>query len=193
MPLDFVEYPSQFNEMWAREPAVLGHFARHYETGEPMPQALLAKVLAAQKFGQGYATTEYIAAAMLDQAWFQISVAQAPAAQDVAAFEAAALHKSGLDYPAVPPRYSSTYFSHVFALGYSSGYYAYLWSEVLARDTGEWFHTHGGLTRASGDILRAKVLSRGRSADPDKLFQDFYGRAPDIRPLLEYKGLTESH
>jgi len=193
LPRDFLEYPSQFNEMWAREPAVLRHFARHYKTGEPMPTALLDKVLAAQKFGQGYATTEYIAAAMLDQSWYQISVAQAPAAKDVAAFEAAALYKSGLDYPAVPPRYRSTYFSHIFALGYSSSYYAYLWSEVLARDTGEWFHTHGGLTRANGDILRAKVLSRGRSVNPDKLFQDLYGRAPDIRPLLEYRGLTESH
>jgi peptidyl-dipeptidase Dcp len=193
VPLDFLEYPSQYNEMWAREPAVLRHFARHYETGEPMPQALLDKVLAGQKFGQGYAMTEYVAAAMLDQSWHQIGVAQAPAAKDVAAFEAAALHKSGLDYPAVPPRYRSMYFSHIFALGYSSGYYAYLWSEVLARDTGEWFHLHGGLTRANGDILRAKVLSRGRSADPDKLFQDFYGRAPDIRPLLEYRGLTDSH
>ena len=190
VPPDFVEYPSQFNEMWAREPAVLRHFARHYRTGEPMPQALLDKVLAAQKFGQGYATTEYIAAAMLDQSWYQISMAQAPAANDVAAFEAAALHKGGLDYPAVPPRYRSTYFSHIFALGYSSGYYAYLWSEVLARDTGEWFHLHGGLTRANGDILRAKVLSRGRSVDPDRLFQDFYGGEPDIRPLLEYRGLT---
>lgn len=193
MPLDFLEYPSQYNEMWAREPAVLRHFARHYETGEPMPAALLDKVLAGQKFGQGYATTEYVAAAMLDQSWHKISVAQAPAAKDVAAFEAAALHKSGLDYPTVPPRYRSTYFSHIFANAYSSGYYAYLWSEVLARDTGEWFHLHGGLTRANGDILRAKVLSRGRSADPDKLFQDFYGHAPDIRPLLEYRGLTETH
>ena len=193
VPRDFVEYPSQYNEMWAREPAVLAHFARHYKTGEPMPQALLNKVLAAQKFGQGYATTEYVAAAMLDQSWHQISVAQAPAAKDVAAFEAAALHERGLDYPAVPPRYHSTYFSHIFAGGYSSGYYAYLWSEVLARDTGEWFHSHGGLTRANGDILRAKVLSRGRSADPDELFRDFYGRAPDIHPLLEYRGLTENH
>lgn len=192
VPLDFVEYPSQCNEMWTREPAVLRHFARHYKTGEPMPLALLDKVLAAQKFGQGYAMTEYVAAAMLDQSWYQISVAQAPPAKDVAGFEAAALHKSGLEYPAVPPRYRSTYFSHIFVLGYSSGYYAYLWSEVLARDTGEWFHTHGGLKRANGDIFRAKVLSRGRSVDPDKLFQDLYGRAPDIRPLLEYRGLTES-
>jgi peptidyl-dipeptidase Dcp len=189
VPRDFVEYPSQYNEMWAREPAVLAHFARHYKTGEPMPPELLNKVLAAQKFAQGYATTEYLAAAMLDQAWHQISVSQAPLPKDVPAFEAAALHKAGLDYPAVPPRYHSTYFSHIFAGGYSASYYAYLWSEVLARDTGEWFHSHGGLSRANGAILRAKVLSRGRSADPESLFQDLYGRAPDIGPLLEYRGL----
>jgi len=193
VPRDFVEYPSQYNEMWAREPAVLAHFARHYKTGEPMPKALLDKVLAAQKFGQGYATTEYVAAAILDQSWHQITVAQTPSATGVAAFEAAALHANGVDYPAVPPRYHSTYFSHIFAGGYSAGYYAYLWSEVLARDTGEWFHSHGGLSRANGDVLRAKVLSRGRSADPDKLFREFYGRDPDIRPLLEYRGLTAGH
>jgi peptidyl-dipeptidase Dcp len=176
--------------MWAREPAVVAHFARHYKTGEPMPQDLLNKVLAAAKFDQGYATTEYLAAAMLDQAWHQISASQAPAPKEVPAFEAAALRKVGLDYAAVPPRYHSTYFSHIFAGGYSASYYAYLWSEVLARDTGEWFHSHGGLSRANGDILRAKVLSRGRSADPEALFQDFYGRAPDVGPLLEYRGLN---
>ena len=190
VPRDFVEYPSQYNEMWAREPAVVAHFARHYKTGEPMPQELLNKVLAAQKFDQGYATTEYLAAAMLDQAWHQISVSQAPAPKDVAAFEIAALRKAGIDYPAVPPRYHSTYFSHIFAGGYSASYYAYLWSEVLARDTGEWFHEHGGLSRANGDVLRAKVLSRGRSADPESLFKDLYGRAPEIGPLLEYRGLA---
>jgi peptidyl-dipeptidase Dcp len=192
VPRDFVEYPSQYNEMWAREPAVLAHFARHYQTGEAMPQALLTKVLAAQKFDQGYATTEYIAAAMLDQAWHQLTVSQAPSAQEVPAFEAAALRKNGIDYAAVPPRYHSTYFSHIFAGGYSAGYYAYLWSEVLARDTGQWFHSHGGLSRANGDYLRTKVLSRGRSEDPQTLFRDFYGRPPDIGPLVEYRGLTLS-
>jgi peptidyl-dipeptidase Dcp len=193
VPRDFVEYPSQYNEMWAREPAVVANFARHYKTGEPMPQRLLDKVLAAQKFDQGYATTEYLASAMLDQAWHQISgPSEAPSAKDVPAFEAAALRKSGLNYGPVPPRYHSTYFSHIFSGGYSASYYAYLWSEVLARDTGEWFHAHGGLTRANGDILRAKVLSRGRSANPEKLFQDFYGRPPDIRPLLEYRGLSNN-
>jgi peptidyl-dipeptidase Dcp len=190
VPRDFVEYPSQYNEMWAREPAVVAHYAHHYQTDAPMPPELLAKVLAAQHFNQGYATTEYIAAALLDQSWYQISAAQAPAAAGVLDFEQAALRASGLDYAPVPPRYHSGYFSHIFEGGYSAGYYAYLWSEVLARDTGQWFHAHGGLTRANGAVLRAKVLSRGRSEDPQVLFRDFYGRAPEIGPLLEYRGLS---
>jgi peptidyl-dipeptidase Dcp len=192
VPRDFVEYPSQYNEMWAHEPKVLAHYARHYQTGAPMPQDLLNKVLAAQKFDQGYATTEYLAAALLDQAWHTIGVTQAPAAKDVASFEADALKKAGIDYEAVPTRYHSTYFSHIFSGGYSGSYYAYLWSEVLARDTGAWLLAHGGLTRANGDRLREKVLSRGRTEDPEKLFEAFYGRGPDIGPLLEYRGLTEA-
>jgi len=192
VPRDFVEYPSQYNEMWAREPSVVEHYARNYQTGAPMPPELLAKVLAAQTFNQGYATTEYIAAALLDQAWHQISVAQAPQAQDVLGFEEHALKASGLDYAPVPPRYHSTYFSHIFEGGYSAGYYAYLWSEVLARDTGQWFHTHGGLTRANGDYLREHILSRGRTDDPQVLFRNFYGRGPDIEPLLEYRGLAKA-
>ncbi len=190
VPRDFVEYPSQYNEMWAREPQVLAHYARDYRSGAPMPPALLAKVLEAQRFNQGYALTEYLAAALLDQAWHQISADQAPAPTGVVAFEQAALKESGLDFAPVPPRYHSGYFSHIFESGYSAGYYAYLWSEVLARDTGQWFHTHGGLTRANGDYLRAEVLARGRSADPKVLFRNFYGRAPDIAPLLEYRGLA---
>jgi peptidyl-dipeptidase Dcp len=190
LPRDFVEYPSQYNEMWAREPAVLAHYARHYQTGEPMPQELLAKVLAAQKFDQGHATTEYLAAALLDQSWHRLTVEQAPRAADVAKFEAAALQANGIDYPVIPPRYHSTYFSHVFAGGYSAGYYAYLWSEVLARDTGQWMQARGGLTRANGDRLRETVLSRGRTDDPQTLFRNFYGGPPDIGPLLEYRGLT---
>jgi peptidyl-dipeptidase Dcp len=189
LPRDFVEYPSQYNEMWAIEPVVLAHYARHFQTGAPMPQELLDKVLAAQKFGQGYATTEYLAAALLDQSWHQITPAQAPTAEAVPAFEAAALRDSGINYAEVPPRYHSAYFSHIFAGGYSAGYYAYLWSEVLARDTGQWMHAHGGLTRANGDRLRDKVLSRGRSEDPQTLFRNFYGGPPDIEPLLEYRGL----
>jgi peptidyl-dipeptidase Dcp len=189
VPRDFVEFPSQYNEMWAREPIVFTHYAKHYQTGAPMPQALLDKVLAAEKFGQGFATTEYIAAALLDQTWHQITAAQAPSADKVMAFEAAALKKDGVEYAPVPPRYHSLYFSHAFAGGYAAGYYAYIWSEVLARDVERWFHTHGGLQRANGDFLRAKVLSRGRSANPEVLFEQFYGGPPDIGPLLEHRGL----
>jgi len=190
VPLDFVEYPSQYNEMWAREPEVVAHFARHYQSGAPMPPALLARVIAAQKFDAGYATTEYLAAALLDQAWYQITPAQAPPAAGVPAFETAALEASGLDYAPVPPRYHSDYFSHIFDNEYAAGYYAYLWSEVLARDTGQWFHAHGGLTRANGEYLRAHILSRGRSEDPQQLFREFYGQAPQVGPLLEYRGLS---
>ncbi len=190
VPPDFGEYPSQYNEMWAREPVVLAHYARHYQTGAAMPKELFDKVVAAQKFNQGFATTSYLAAAMLDQSWHQIGVAQAPAADQVMAFEADALKAAGLDLPAVPVRYHSPYFMHIFSDGYDAGYYAYLWSEVLARDTGQWFHTHGGMTRANGDILRAKILSRGRTEEPSELFRQFYGREPDIEPLLEYRGLS---
>lgn len=190
VPRDFVEYPSQFNEMWAREPVVVAHYAHDYRSGAPMPPELLAKVLAAQKFNQGYATLEYLEAAHIDMAWHLITAAQAPPPNAVPDFERAALRAAGLEYPPVPPRYHSPYFSHIFAGGYSAGYYAYLWSEVLARDTGEWFHMHGGLTRANGDHLRKMVLSRGRSEDPQVLFRKFYGQAPDIGPLLEYRGLS---
>jgi peptidyl-dipeptidase Dcp len=148
--------------------------------------------LAAQKFNHGYATTEYLAAALLDQEWHLISASQAPAAAQVGGFEVAALRKNGIDCEEVPPRYHSQYFSHIFAGGYAAGYYAYLWSEVLARDAGQWMHEHGGLTRANGDWLREKVLSRGRSEDPQAMFRNFYGRAPDIGPLVEYRGLAEA-
>ena len=190
VPRDFVEYPSQYNEMWAREPKVVAHYAHDYRSGAPMPPELLEKVLAAQKFNQGYATLEYIEAAQIDLAWHLIDAAQAPAAASVPGFEAAALGNAGLGYEPVQPRYHSGYFSHIFAGGYSAGYYAYLWSEVLARDTGQWFHTHGGLTRENGDTLRRMVLSRGRTEDPQVLFRNFYGRAPEIGPLLEYRGLA---
>jgi len=190
VPRDFVEYPSQFNEMWAREAVVVAHYARHYQSGAPLPPELLDRVLAAQRFNQGYATTEYLAAALLDQAWHQISAAEAPGAGEVPAFEAAALKAGGLDYAPVPPRYHSTYFAHIFENDYSAGYYAYLWSEVLARDTGQWFHQHGGLRRENGERLRTDVLSRGRSEDPQVQFRNLYGRGPEIRPVLEYRGLV---
>jgi peptidyl-dipeptidase Dcp len=189
VPRDFVEFPSQLNEMWAREPVVFTHYAKHYQTGVPMPQAMLDKVLAAEKFGQGYATTEYIASALLDQAWHQMTSEQSPSTDKVMAFETDALKKHGVEYAPVPPRYHTPYFAHAFAGGYAAGYYAYIWSEVLARDTEQWFHTHGGLQRANGEFLRAKILSRGRSTNPELLFEQFYGGPPDIAPLLEHRGL----
>src|ERR1700691_3201302 len=158
--------------MWAREPAVLASFAKHYQTNEPMPKPLFDKVLASVTYGQGFATLEYLEAAMLDQSWHQIPLAKVPTADKVMAFEDAALAADHVAYSAVPPRYHTTYFSHIFAGGYEAGYYAYLWSEVLARDSGAWFHAHGGLTRANGDVFRAKILSRGRTKEPSVLFQE---------------------
>ncbi|HEX2493374.1 MAG TPA: M3 family metallopeptidase [Steroidobacter sp.] len=194
VPRDFVEFPSQYNEMWATDPGVLANYARHYQTGAPMPKELLDKVLAARKFNQGYATTEYLAAALLDQAWHQLTPGKTPDRDHIAEFETAALKNAGVALCAVPPRYRSTYFSHVFAdpIGYSAGYYAYIWSELLARDTEHWFNTHGGLTRVNGDRLRDKILSRGFSADALTLFRDFYGKEPDIKPLLESRGLISA-
>jgi peptidyl-dipeptidase Dcp len=192
VPRDFVEYPSQYNEMWATEPRVLANYAKHYQTGVAMPKTLMDKVLAARKFNQGFATTEYLAAAIVDQAWHQLPAGRTPSASEVEAFEAAALKQAGIDFYAVPPRYRSTYFSHVFAsaTGYSAGYYAYIWSDVLARNTEHWFNSNGGLQRRNGDLLRAKVLSRGFSVDALTMFKDFYGRDPDIAPLLESRGLV---
>jgi peptidyl-dipeptidase Dcp len=190
VPRDFVEYPSQFNEMWATYPDVLKHFARHWKTGEPIPQALVDKVQAASRFNQGYATTEYLSATLLDQAWHQLPADKIPAAADVTAFEAEALHRAGLDFPPVPPRYRSTYFSHAFAGGYSAGYYSYIWSEVLAADSTDWVLTHGGLTRENGDHIRQTLLSRGGAADPMALFRDLTGGAPDVGPLLKKRGLA---
>ncbi|HEY0945955.1 MAG TPA: M3 family metallopeptidase [Opitutaceae bacterium] len=189
VPRDFVEFPSQVNEMWATWPDVLKHYARHYQTGEPMPAALLEKVIATEKFNQGFATTEYLAATLVDQAWHQLKPDEVPAADGVAAFEAAALRRVGLDFAPVPPRYRSTYFSHSFGGGYSAGYYSYIWSEVLDADSVEWFRTHGGLTRANGDRFRGQLLSRGGSEEAMALFRAFYGAEPDIAPLLERRGL----
>ena len=189
VPRDFVEYPSQFNEMWATYPEILKNYARHWKTGEPIPQALLDKVQAASRFDQGFATTEYLSAALLDQAWHQLGADQVPQTADVTSFEAAALHRVGLDFAPVPPRYRSTDFSHAFAGGYSAGYYSYIWSEVLAADSTDWVLRHGGLTRENGDHIRATMLSRGGSADALSLFRDLTGTAPDIGPLLRKRGL----
>ena len=194
-PPDFVEYPSQYNEMWATEPAVLANYARHYQTGAAMPKELLSKVLEASKFNQGFITSEYISAAILDQSWHQLSLKEVDAAlptpERVMPFETAALQRAKVDFPAVPPRYHTPYFLHIFSNGYAAGYYAYLWSDVLARDTEKWMHDHGGLKRENGDVLRAKVLSRGRTAEPRALFESFYGGPPDIKPLLEKRGLDK--
>jgi peptidyl-dipeptidase Dcp len=187
VPRDFVEYPSQVNEMWATWPEVLKNYAKHYKTGEPIPQALLDKVIAAEKFNQGYKTTEYLSSSLLDQAWHQLNPSDVP--QDAVAFEAEALHKAGVDFPPVPPRYRSSYFSHAFAGGYSAGYYSYIWSEVLDADTVEWFKEHGGLKRENGDRFRAMLLSRGGSADALGLFKNFVGRDPYVEPLLKRRGL----
>ena len=189
VPRDFVEYPSQFNEMWATYPDVLKNFAKNYKTGEPIPQTLLDKVRAASKFDQGFATTEYLSATLLDQAWHQLPADQVPQAADVTTFEAAALHRVGLDFPPVPPRYRSTYFSHAFAGGYSAGYYSYIWSEVLAADSTAWVLAHGGLTRQNGDHIRDTMLSRGGSDDALTLFRNLTGAGPDIGPLLKKRGL----
>lgn len=188
VPRDFVEFPSQVNEMWATWPEVLRNYAKHYQNGTPMPQALVDKVLATKKFNQGFATTEYLAAALLDQRWHQLTPEQIPT--DALAFEAEALHQAGVDFAPVPPRYRSGYFSHVFSGGYSAGYYAYLWSEVLDADSVEWFKEHGGLSRQNGDWFRQQVLSRGGSADAMTLFRTFRGRAPSIAALLERRGLN---
>lgn len=189
VPRDFVEYPSQVNEMWATWPDVLANYAKHYLTGKPMPQALLDKVLASQKFNQGFATTEYLAAALLDQAWHQLTPDQVPVAEHALAFEADALKNAGVDFAPVPPRYRSTYFSHIFGGGYSAGYYSYIWSEVLDADSVEWFKENGGLKRENGDHFRATLLARGGTKDAMQLFRDFRGRDPDVKPLLVRRGL----
>ncbi len=188
VPRDFVEFPSQVNEMWAVWPEVTAHYARHYRTGEPMPPALLEKMLATQKFNQGFATMEYLAASLVDQAWHQLAPAAVPA--DEPAFEAAALQRAGMDFAPVPPRYHSTYFNHIFSSdAYSAGYYSYVWAEVLDADSVEWFKQHGGLTRANGDRFRALVLSRGDSEDTLTQFRAFTGHGPDVGPLLQRRGL----
>jgi peptidyl-dipeptidase Dcp len=187
VPRDFVEYPSQVNEMWATWPEVLKNYAKHYKTGEPIPQELLDKVVAAEKFNQGFKTTEYLSATLLDQAWHQLNPADVP--KDAMAFEEDALHKAGVDFAPVPPRYRTPYFSHAFAGGYSAGYYSYIWSEVLDADTVDWIKEHGGLKRENGDRLRATLLSRGGSADALGLFKNFVGRDPYIEPLLKRRGL----
>ena len=186
---DFVEFPSQVNEMWIFHPDILGNYARHIDTDEPLPPGVVERLNASGTFNQGFATSEYLAAAWLDLAWHSLSADEAAAVTDVAAFEAAALAEIGLDDPAVPPRYSSTYFAHVFSGGYSAGYYSYIWSEVLDADTVEWVDENGGLDRGNGDRFRQRLLGVGGSKDPLEAYRDFRGRDARIEPLLARRGL----
>jgi len=191
VPRDFVEYPSQVNEMWAWQPELLAGYAVHHQTGEPLSRTVLDGLLAAQSYGQGFATTEILAAMLLDQAWHQRTADQPPIEpDDVDRFEAQTLEGFGLALPTVPPRYGTSYFAHIFASGYSAGYYSYLWSEVLDADTEEWFLQQGGLQRRSGEIFRRELLSRGGAVDPMVAYQAVLGRPPRIEPLLERRGLT---
>ncbi len=184
---DFVEFPSQVNEMWMLWPEVLQNYAAHFATGEPMPAELVAKIQASASFNQGFSTSEYLAAALLDQAWHGIDADTV--VLDVGEFEASALRAAELDNPAVPTRYASTYFAHTFAGGYDAGYYSYIWSEVLDADTVAWFEANGGLTRENGQRFRERLLGVGGSKDPIEAFRDFRGRDADIQPLLERRGL----
>ena len=187
---DFVEFPSQVNEMWILWPEVLDNYARHFETGERLPQAWVDKLNESSTFNEGHATTSYLAAAVLDLAWH--SLENMDGITSVEDFEAKAIKDYGLDYHPVPTRYRSTYFSHIFAGGYSSGYYGYIWSEVLDADTVEWFKENGGLTRANGDHFRKSLLSRGGSIDSMQMFREFRGRDAVIEPLLRRRGLIKN-
>lgn len=187
---DFVEFPSQFNEHWAIYPTVFNHFAKHYQTGAPMPDALVAKIKKAKNFAEGYQLTELLAAAELDMQW-HVLTADAPL-QDPDAFEKQALANTHLNLPAVPPRYRSSYFSHIWASGYSAGYYAYLWTQMLDDDAYQWFDDHGGLSRANGDRFRRMILSRGNTQDLSAMYLAWRGKAPSIDAMMKYRELAPS-
>ncbi|HDG1699467.1 TPA: peptidyl-dipeptidase Dcp [Kluyvera ascorbata] len=188
-PRDFVEFPSQINEHWASHPDVFAHYARHYETGEPMPEALRQSLFRASNFNKGYDMTELLSAALLDMNWHSLNVDALP--QNVEQFEAEALIKEKLDLAAVPPRYRSSYFSHIFGGGYAAGYYAYLWTQMLADDGYQWFVEHGGLNRENGQRFREAILSRGNSSDLETLYRDWRGHDPLIAAMLKNRGLSE--
>ena len=184
---DFVEFPSQFNEHWASYPAVFAHYAKHYKTGAPMPAELAAKIRKAETFNKGYDMTELLAAAELDMQWHFLP-ASAPL-QNPDEFEKQALDKTHLNVSYVPPRYRSSYFSHIWDTGYSAGYYAYLWTQMLADDGYQWFEEHGELTRANGDRFRKMVLSRGNTEDLAKMYADWRGAPPNTKAMLKHRGL----
>ncbi|MDQ0009655.1 peptidyl-dipeptidase Dcp [Luteibacter jiangsuensis] len=184
---DFVEFPSQLNEQWASDPQVFAHYAKHYQTGAPMPAELVEKIKKAHSFNQGYAMSELISAALLDMQWHMLPPGGAQ--QDVDTFEANALKHAGFTLPQVPPRYRSSYFQHIWGNGYAAGYYAYLWTQMLDSDAFEWFKEHGGLTRENGQVFRDKILSRGNTVELGKLYRDFRGKDPSIEPMLKDRGL----
>jgi len=188
---DFVEFPSQFNEHWALYPDVLKHYAVHYKTGAPIPQTLVDRIKQSEKWGQGYALGELLAASELDMQWHMLP--PAASIKDVDAFEVQALKTTGTDFPNVPTRYRSSYFLHIWANGYASGYYAYQWTVMLDDDAYAWFTAHGGLTRANGQRFRDLILSRGHTLDYGPMFRAFYGKDPDIGPMLEHRGLAPSN
>jgi peptidyl-dipeptidase Dcp len=186
VPRDWVEFPSQFNEHWALDPAVFAGFARHHETGVAMPDSLYQRIKSLGTFNQGFITTEYLAAALLDLAWHSLPPDEAP--RDVEAFERAALERAGIRLDALPPRYRSSYFMHIWGLDYAAGYYAYIWADVLNQDAYSWFQDHGGLTRENGERFRKLVLSRGDAEDPAAMFRALCGREPRLEPLLHSRG-----
>ena len=186
-PRDFVEFPSQVNEMWMLWPEVVANYAKHHVTGEPLPQAWIDNLNRAETFNQGHATVSYLAASVLDLAWHELKPNEVP--DSVEEFEAKAIADYGLDFDLVPTRYRSSYFSHIFAGGYSAGYYGYIWSEVLDADTVDWFKQNGGLTRGNGEHFRNQLLSRGGTADALELFRNFRGKDATIEPLLKRRGL----
>ena len=188
-PRDFVEFPSQINEHWASEPQVFRQFARHYQSGEPMPATLHEKIVRAGKFNKGYEMSELLAAALLDLHWHSLTGDQAP--QSVDGFEQQALQSDNLALAAVPPRYRSSYFQHIWGGGYAAGYYAYIWTQMLADDGYQWFVEQGGLTRENGDIFRQKILSRGNSSDLKTLYESWRGGPPQLEPMLKNRGLAE--
>ena len=193
VPRDWVEFPSQINENWALDPQLVKEYARHVETGEPIPDELLAAVTAASEFGQGFATSEYLGASIIDLAWHSLSAAEAAkleaTPEAVAEFEAEALRAAGLDNPLIAPRYRSTYFNHIFAGGYSAGYYSYLWAEALDADGFEWFKEQSDM-RAAGQKFREVILSKGASRDFTEAYREFRGRDKDVTPLLKRRGLA---
>ncbi|MGF1670000.1 MAG: M3 family metallopeptidase, partial [Balneolaceae bacterium] len=187
VPRDYVEFPSTFQEDWAIHPDVLANYAVHYETGERIPQELLDRLIEARQFNQGYNTHEYLAAALIDMQWHLLDESELPS--DVEKFEQVTLESFNMIHPAIPPRYKSPYFAHVFAGGYSANYYSYIWSEILAADAFAFMREKGGLNRENGELLRKHILSRGGSTEPMELYRKFRNGDPDVSNLLERRGL----